>query len=81
MISHNIGQVLSHWTWLSRLLKQFAHAGNTFTNSESCIMRLITPIGMRYEEAYALAFPFDKMVDGMMQDTMVVEAVLYVGWL
>ena len=72
---HNVGQVLSHWTWLSRLLKQFAHAGNTFTNSESCIMRLITPLGIRYEEAYAKAFPFDKMVDSMMQETMVVEAV------
>ena len=38
-------------------------------------MRLITPLGMRYEEAYAKAYPFDKMVDGMMQETMVVEAV------
>lgn len=75
MRSHNVGQVLSHWTWLPRLLKQFAHAGNTFTNSECCIMRLITPLSMRYEAAYAMAFPFDKMVDGMMQDVMVAEAV------
>jgi uncharacterized protein YecE (DUF72 family) len=72
---HNVGQVLSHWTWLPRLLKQFTHAGNKFTNSESCIVRLITPIGMRYEAAYARAYPFDKMVDGMMQDEMVIEAI------
>jgi uncharacterized protein YecE (DUF72 family) len=75
MRKHNVGQVLSHWTWLPRLLKQFGHAGNMFTNSESCIVRLITPIGMRYEAAYAMAFPFDKMVDGMMQAEMIPETV------
>jgi len=75
MRKHNVGQVLSHWTWLPRLLKQFAHAGNSFTNSEQCIVRLITPIGMRYEAAYAMAFPFDKMVDGMMQAEMIPETV------
>jgi hypothetical protein len=30
---------------------------------------------MRYEDAYAKAYPFDKMVDGMMQDEMVMEAI------
>lgn len=74
MKKHNVGQVLSHWTWLPHLLKQFSHAGNTFTNSNSCIIRLITPGGMRYEEAYAKAYPFDKMVDGMLQPEMVAEA-------
>ncbi len=28
-------------------------------------MRLMTPHGMRYEEAYARAFPFDRLVDGL----------------
>ena len=74
MRDHNVGQVLSHWTWLPRILKQFAKAGNTFTNPDQCIMRLITPLGMRYEEAYSKAFPFDKMVHGMLQDEMVAEA-------
>lgn len=72
---YGVGQVLSHWAWLPRLLKQFAYAGNTFTNPESSIVRLITPIGMRYEEAYALAFPFDMMIRGMMQDEMIAETV------
>jgi len=31
---------------------------------------LMTPIGMRYEEAYLKAFPFDKMVEGMMSPRM-----------
>ena len=78
MRDHNVGQVLSHWTWLPRLLKQFAYAGNTFTNRENCIMRLITPTGMRYEEAYSKAYPFDKMVDGMLQDEMIAEAVVLI---
>jgi hypothetical protein len=75
MKKHNVGQVLSNWTWLPRLLKQFAHADNSFTNPEQCIVRLITPIGMRYEAAYAMAFPFDRMVDGMIQPTMIPETL------
>jgi uncharacterized protein YecE (DUF72 family) len=75
MRDHDVGQVLSHWTWLPRLLKQFAKAGNKFTNREGCILRLMTPRDMRYEEAYIKAFPFDKLVDGMMQEDMIVEAV------
>jgi hypothetical protein len=34
----------------------------------------MTPLGMKYEEAYAKAFPFDKLVDGMMSPRMVEEA-------
>ena len=30
---------------------------------------------MRYEEAYTKAFPFDKMVEGMMPQRMVEETV------
>ncbi len=69
---HGVGQVLSHWTWLPRLLKQFAKSGKRFLNSGGqCIVRLMTPIGMRYEDAYAKAHPFDKMVEGMLQPDMV----------
>jgi len=69
---HGVGQVLSHWTWLPPLRKQFAKSGHTFFNSgRHCIVRLMTPIGMRYEEAYAKAHPFDKLVEGMLQHEMV----------
>ena len=34
----------------------------------------MTPIGMRYEDAYAKAHPFDKLVGGMLQPEMVREA-------
>lgn len=71
---HGVGQVLSHWTWLPRLLRQFAKSGGRFFNSDGqCIVRLMTPIGLRYEDAYAKAHPFDKMVEGMLQPQMVEE--------
>jgi uncharacterized protein YecE (DUF72 family) len=68
---HGIGQVLSHWTWLPPLRKQLAKAsGRFFNGGKQAIIRLMTPIGMRYEEAYLKAFPFDKMVEGMMSPRM-----------
>jgi len=30
----------------------------------------MTPIGMRYEEAYLKAFPFNRMVEGLMSPRM-----------
>lgn len=75
-----VGQVLSHWTWLPPLGKQFSTAGGRFFNSgRQNIIRLITPIGMRYEEAYAKAQPFDKMIDGMLAPKMVEETAKLIG--
>ncbi len=71
---HGVGQVLSHWTWLPRLRKQFEKAGSRFFNSgKGCIVRLMTPRGMGYEDSYAKAHPFDKLVEGMLQPEMVEE--------
>jgi hypothetical protein len=36
-------------------------------------VRLMTPIGVRYEDAYAKAHPFDELVEGMLQPEMVRE--------
>jgi len=79
---HGVGQVLSHWTWLPRLSKQFTRSGRKFFNSGGeCIVRLMTPIGLRYEEAYAKAHPFDRLVEGMLQAEMVEETseLLWIG--
>ena len=71
---HGVGQVLSHWTWLPPLAKQFAKSGRKFFNSGgACIIRLMTPRGARYEEAYARAHPFDAVVEGMLNPEMVRE--------
>lgn len=69
-----IGQVLSHWTWLPPLLRQFAKAGRRFFNAgQEVVVRLMTPLGTRYEEAYARAFPFTDLVEGMLQPRMIDE--------
>jgi len=68
---HGVGLVLSHWTWLPPLWKQFTKAGSKFLNAGGrCIVRLITPLRMSYEDSYAKAFPFDKRVEGMLNSTM-----------
>jgi uncharacterized protein YecE (DUF72 family) len=71
---HGVGQLLSHWTWLPPLRKQLLKADQkVFNSGRQRIVRLMTPIGMRYEGAYAKAHPFDKLVEGMMQPGMVQE--------
>jgi uncharacterized protein YecE (DUF72 family) len=73
---YGVGQVLSHWTWLPPLRKQLAKADGRFFNAgNEMVIRLMTPLGMRYENAYAKAYPFDKLVEGMMAPEMVLETV------
>lgn len=73
---HGIGQVLSYWTWLPGLNEQFAKAGGQFLTSErQVVIRLLTPRRMRYGQTYAKAYPFDKMVEGMLQPEMIAETV------
>ena len=45
-----------------------SNVGNEF-------IRLMTPPGDEDETAYAKAYPFDKMVVGMLQPEMVLETV------
>ncbi|MBN2468057.1 MAG: DUF72 domain-containing protein [Deltaproteobacteria bacterium] len=72
---HGVGQVLSHWTWLPSLGRQLAKSEERFSNGgNECIIRLMTPLGVRYEDAYARAFPFNKLVDRMLQEEMVEDA-------
>jgi uncharacterized protein YecE (DUF72 family) len=73
---HGVGQVLSHWTWLPPLRKQFQKGGESFTNKGAqCVVRLMTPRNMRYEEAFIRAFPFDRLIDGMMSRGMVEDTI------
>jgi len=72
--NHGVGQVLSHWTWLPTLKKQWLKSGWRFFNKgKESIIRLMTPLGVKYEDAYAQAFPFNKLVEGMMQHEMTEE--------
>lgn len=71
-----IGQVLSHWTWLPSLMDQFEKGEKRFFNViQGSVIRLMTPRGTRYEEAYAKAHPFDRLIPGMLQPGMVHDTV------
>jgi len=72
---HGVGQVLSHWTWLPSLSKQFSLSGNRFLNRDTGIIRLMTPRGVRYEDAYARAHPFRAGVSGMQTPGMIENTV------
>lgn len=73
---HGVGQVLSHWTWLPPLFKQFDKSGRRFLNSDNqSIVRLLTPLAMRYEHAYTMAHPFNKLIDGMISSQMIDDSV------
>ena len=76
MGKYGVGQILSHWTWLPPLEKQFQKSEKRFINSgRQAVIRLMTPLGMRYEDAYERAFPFDKLVEGMLQPRMIEDTV------
>ncbi len=73
---YGVGLVFSHWTWLAPLRKQFSKVGAEFFNAgNQVVIRLITPLRMNYEESYAKAFPFDKMVPGMLDPEMIEDTV------
>jgi len=73
---HGVGQVLSYWTWLPPLRKQLAKAGGKFFNSGGQgVIRLLTPLRMRYDDSYLQAYPFDRLVEEMVQPEMILETV------
>jgi hypothetical protein len=39
------------------------------------MIRLLTPLGMRYDETYTRAFPFDRLIDDLFNPVMVDEVV------
>jgi len=74
--SQGVGQVLSHWTWLPSLMKQFRlNEGKVLNSGGDCVIRLMTPLRVNYQESYRRAFPFDKMVEGMMSSRMIEETI------
>ena len=62
------------------LRKQFAKVkAKVFNSRKQAVIRLITPLRMSYEESYAKAFPFDKMVSGMLDPEMIEDTVKIVN--
>ena len=50
-----------------------------FNSGNQVVIRLITPLRMSYEESYAKAFPFDKMVSGMLDSEMIEDTAKIVN--
>ncbi|MCX5912959.1 MAG: hypothetical protein NTV04_13630 [Deltaproteobacteria bacterium] len=42
-----------------------------FNSGNRVVIPFITPLRMSYEESYAKAFPFDKMLPGMLDPEMI----------
>ena len=62
------------------LRKQFAKGTKMFFSSgKQVVIRLMTPLRMSYEESYAKAFPFDKMVSGMLDPEMIEDTAKIVN--
>jgi hypothetical protein len=50
-----------------------------FHSGNKVVIRLITPLRMSYEESYPKAFPFVKMVPGMLAPEMIEETAKIVN--
>ena len=51
-----------------------------FLNSgKQAVIRLMTPLDMGYNESYAKAFPFDKMIPGMLDPEMIEDTAKIVN--
>lgn len=75
--SRGLGHVFSHWTWLPPIRKQWQLGSGRFTAADgNVVSRLLTPLGMRYADAYALAYPFDKPVAELSESSQARDMVL-----
>lgn len=58
-----IGHVFSHWTWLPMIRDQWRMSGERLTaENNEVVARLLTPRDVKYADAYAKAYPFDRPV-------------------
>ena len=39
------------------------------------MIRLLTPLNMRYDDSYVKAYPFDRLVEGTVQTEMILETL------
>ena len=63
---HGVGRVFSHWTWLPPIVDQWRRSGEAFSSRHGeAVVRLLNPIDMPYERAFALAYPFTAAVEGL----------------
>jgi len=62
------------------LRKQFAKVrGELFNSGNQVVIRMINSLRMSYEESYVKAFPFEKLVSGMLDPEMIEDTVKIVN--
>lgn len=56
---HNVCHVFNHWTKMPALREQMMAAGNSPFTANFAIARLLTPLGIKYEDAVEMNAPYD----------------------
>lgn len=59
--AHAVAHVYNHWTYMPALAEQHSRLDGTFT-APFVLLRLLTPLRMKYEDAVAMAEPYDRIV-------------------
>lgn len=70
--THGVAHVYNHWTSMPPLADQHQRLGQTFT-APFAVMRLLTPLGTKYEDAVKAAEPYNKLIKPL--STMRTEAL------
>lgn len=77
LASAGLGHVFSHWTWLPPIRKQWRLCGGSFTAADgNVVTRLLTPLNLKYADAYATAYPFDRPVPEIAETQQARDMVL-----
>ncbi len=59
--THRVAHVYNHWTYMPRLAEQHKRLAEAFT-APFVLLRLLTPLKVRYEDAVKTAEPYNRIV-------------------
>ncbi len=59
--AHGVAHVYNHWSYMPPLADQHRSLEQTFTASHT-VIRLLTPLGLKYEQAVERYKPYDRIV-------------------
>ncbi len=60
--THSVAHVYNHWTYMPPLADQHRRLSQTFT-APFTVMRLLTPLGTKYEDAVKAAEPYNRLIN------------------
>jgi hypothetical protein len=59
--SHGVAHIYNHWCWMPALDEQHRRLAERFT-APFTVLRLLTPLGVSYEDAVKSAAPYSRLV-------------------